>query len=169
MIHDGVVDYDQARGECDAEEGQGVDAEAEDLNEGKGADERDGNGDRWNDRGPPVLQKEEDDDDYDYDGFADRANDLIDRLADNKRCVDGNDALKPGWVRLFELGEDCSTPFVDVEGVGVRKLQDTDADGIATFEGAAGELQAGVVGFSTNFGTANVLDQNDSAAIQSVS
>ena len=75
---DDSVVYDEACSKGDAEEGERVDAEAEDLDEGEGADERDRDGDGGDDGGAPVLQEEEDDDDDDDDGFADGADDLFD-------------------------------------------------------------------------------------------
>ena len=59
---DGVVDH-QAGGQRDAEQGQRVDREAEQLDEGEGADQRHRDGDRRDERAAPVLQEEEDDQD----------------------------------------------------------------------------------------------------------
>ena len=74
----------------------------------------------------------------------------------------------PGRVGLFELGEDRAATFVDVEGIGVGELLDADADGIAACEAVTGEFEAGVVVFSTDFGAADVLEQDDSAAVGAV-
>ena len=133
---DGVVD-DESGGEGDAEEGERVDGEAEDLDEGEGADERDGNGDGGDDGGAPVLQEEEDDDDDDDDGLADGRDDLVDGVADDGGGVDGDDVLHARGEGLFEFVEDGAATLVDVEGVGVGELLNTDADGVSAgeFEG----------------------------------
>jgi hypothetical protein len=89
---DGIV-YHEAGSERNAEESKGVDAEAEYFDEGEGADERDRDGDRWNDSGTPILQEEEDDDDDDDDGLADGYNDLMYRVANDCGGIYGDDAL----------------------------------------------------------------------------
>ena len=118
---DGVVD-DESGGESDAEECEGVDAESEDLDEGKGADERDRDGDGGNDGGSPVLQEEEDDDDDDDDGFTDGADDLMDGFANDQGRIDGDDPAEAGGIGLFQLGQNGAAALVDVESVGVREL-----------------------------------------------
>ena len=160
---DGVVD-DEAGGERDAEERKRVDAEAEDLDEGKGADERDRDRDGGNDGGAPVLQEEEDDDDDDDDRFTDRRDDLVDRFADDQGGVDGDDALKPGRIGFLQLSQNGAAALVDVESIGVGELLNANTDGIAAFEAATGKLQAGVVVFRADLGAANVFDEDDSAA-----
>ena len=69
--HDGVID-DEAGGQRDTEQGEGVDAEVERLDEGEGADQRDGDGDGGDDGSAPVEQEQEDDHDDDADGFEQR-------------------------------------------------------------------------------------------------
>src|ERR1035437_831063 len=69
--HDGVVD-DQPRSQRDAKERQRVDGEAEELDEGKGSDQRNWNGDGGDDGGAPVKQEEEDDGNDDEDGKNER-------------------------------------------------------------------------------------------------
>ena len=127
---DGVVD-DQAGGERDAEERQRVDGEAEDLDEGKGADERDRDGDGGNDGGAPVLQEEEDDDDDDDDRFADRGDDFVDGSPMTVVVSTAMMPFMPGGIGLLQLGEDGAAALVDVERVGVGELLHADADGFA--------------------------------------
>src|SRR5208282_198398 len=66
---DGVVDH-EAGGERDAEQGQRVDGEAEQLDEGEGPDERDRDGDGGDDGGAPVFEENEDDEDNEEDRLA---------------------------------------------------------------------------------------------------
>src|ERR1700678_1392426 len=164
---DGVVYYETS-GKGDAEESERVDAEAEDLDEGEGADERNRDGASGDDGSAPVLQEEEDDDNDDDDGFADGRGDFVDGLADDESGVNGDDAFEAGGVGLFELGEHGAATFVDVECVGVGELLDTDADGITALEACALEFQAGVVVFCADFSAADVLQQNDSASCGAV-
>jgi len=65
-----------------------LNAEAEDLDEGEGADERDRDSDRGMMVARQSCQEEEDDEDDDDDCFADGSNDFIDRFADDQ-----------GWCR----------------------------------------------------------------------
>ncbi len=109
---DGVVD-DETGGESDAEEREGVDAEAEDLDEGEGTDERNGDGDGGNDGGAPILQEEEDDEDDDDDGLANGGNDFVDRFADDQGGIDGNDVPEARGIGFFELGQNGAAALVD--------------------------------------------------------
>jgi hypothetical protein len=92
----------------------------------------------------PVLQEEEDDDDDDDDRFADGCDDFVDRLADDEGGIDGDDALHAGREVFLEFGEHGTALFVDVEGVRVGELLDTDTDGVA-----ARVFELSAVGFST--------------------
>ena len=60
LDHDDGVVHDEAGGERDAEQGQRVDGEAEELHEGEGADQGDGDRDGRDERAAPVLQEDED-------------------------------------------------------------------------------------------------------------
>ena len=156
--HDGVVN-DEAGCERDAEEREGVDGKAEDLDEGEGADQRDGNGDGGDKGGAPVLQEEEDDHDHDDDGFHQRGDDLLDRLADDSRGVDGDGVLQAWREGLLELLENSAAAFINVKCVGVRELLDAYADGIA-----ARELELGVVVFGADLRVADIAKEHNAAA-----
>ena len=124
--HDGVVDH-QAGGQRDAEEGERVDGEAEELDEGEGADERDRNGDGGNDGGAPVEQEEEDDGDDDDDGLAEGDQHFADRVADDGGGVEGDGVFQARRKALGELGERGLGSAIHVERVGVGELLDADA------------------------------------------
>ena len=91
--HDGVVDH-QSGSERDAEQGERVDREAEDLDKSKGADKRDRDRDRRDDRCAPILQEQEDHDDHDDDGFAQRLHDFTNGVADHGGGVEGDYILQ---------------------------------------------------------------------------
>ena len=61
--HDDRVVNHQSDGECDAEQGECVDGEAEQLHKNESADQRNRSGDEVNHRRPPVAEKDEDDHD----------------------------------------------------------------------------------------------------------
>ena len=155
---DGVVD-DQSCGERDAEEGQRVDGEAEDLDEGKGADERDRDRNGGDDRGAPVLQEEEDDDDDDDDGFADGG------------TTSWMDSPMTGVVST------AMTPFMPGERIfrALRGRRGTSCRRRGRWRWRAAErrrrphrppenLRLRAVVFGADLGAAHVFEQDDSAA-----
>ncbi len=91
--HDRIVD-DDAGGEHDAEQRQGVDREVEQLDERKRSDQRHRNGDRRDDRAAPVLEEQEHHDDHEADGFAEGFQHLDDRFADDADVVEGQAPLE---------------------------------------------------------------------------
>src|SRR5258708_1295970 len=86
---DGVVDH-QACSESNAEQGQRVDGEAEQLDEREGADERDRNRDRGDDGGAPVLEENEDYQNDKEDGRAEGRDYVADGFADRVSDIEGN-------------------------------------------------------------------------------
>ena len=127
---DGVVDH-QAGGQRDAEEGERIDGEAEDLDERKGADQRDRDGDGGDDGGAPVLQEQEDDDDDDDDGFAQRADDFADGIADDRGGVEGDRHTSCPGGKDFDSSARAALRFsIDLERIGVGELLHADTDGV---------------------------------------
>jgi hypothetical protein len=92
--HDGVIHH-QSGGQRDAEQRERIDGEAEDLDEGKGADQRYRNGDGGNDGGAPIEQEQEDDPDDDKDGLDQGHQHFADRIADHRGGVEGNGVFQP--------------------------------------------------------------------------
>ena len=90
ILHDddGIVD-DNAHRQHKAEQRQVVQGNAEHIEEGKSAEQRDRNRDHGNDRGAPALQEQEHDADHQQNRDEDRLDYLVDRFADeNGRIVD---------------------------------------------------------------------------------
>ena len=86
---DGVV-HDDADGQHQAEQRQVVQAEADGRHDGEGADDGDRHGDQRDQRRPPVLQEHQHDDGDQDDRVDERLEDLVDRLADERRRVVGD-------------------------------------------------------------------------------
>src|SRR5258708_22993383 len=91
---DGVVDH-QACSESNAEQGQRVDGEAEQLDEREGADERDRNRDRGDDGVAPVLEENEDYQNDKEDGAAEGRDYVEARFADRIMDLDSDLMLHP--------------------------------------------------------------------------
>ncbi len=86
--HDRIVDHD-ADGEHQTEERQRIQAEAEEMHDRKGADQRHRHGDQRNDRGAPGLQEHDDDQDDEQDGLEQRVHHRVNGAAhEHGRVVD---------------------------------------------------------------------------------
>ena len=75
--HDGVIDHD-ADGQHEREEGQDVDAVAEKIEKGEGAENRNGNRSCGDDRGTGIVQKEKDEHDDQQAGDSQGDHHLVD-------------------------------------------------------------------------------------------
>ena len=98
-------DYDRiihhkSRRQSNSEERQGIDRKIEDLDESKSANERYRNGDRRNNRGTPVQQKQEDHNDDDEDRFFQRRYHFSHRVTDDGRRIEGDHVLNSWRKRL---------------------------------------------------------------------
>ena len=159
--HDGVVDH-QSGGQRNAEQGERVDGEAEDLDKGEGADQRDRNGDGRDDRRSPVLQEQEDHDDHDENRFDDRRSDFLDGVGDHGRGVDSDHALHARRELFLQVREHGQALALHVQRVGVGELLNAETDGLATLV-AKVELEVGVVVFGPHFRMAYVAQQHQTA------
>ena len=88
---DGVVD-DQADGQDHGEQGQRIDGEIEDFERSKSTDDRNGNGQDRDERRPPFLQKDEDDEDDQEQRFDEGIFDFIDGCVD-EICIVHDDGI----------------------------------------------------------------------------
>ena len=155
---DGVVHH-QAGGQRDAEERQGVDGEAEELDEAEGADQRDRDGDRGDQRAAPVLQEEEDDED-----------DEDDRLRPGSGALPGSTRRRRSWCRrrgwYFSPGgkrfdrrsSSARTALSTSSALALRELHDAEAHGLV-----AVEAQVGAVVLRAQLGAAHVLQTHERA------
>ena len=117
--HDRVID-DQSRRQRNAEEGERIDGEAEDLDECKSADQRHRNGYGRNDCSAPIQQEEEDYDDDDKDRFFQRRHHFPHRVAHHRRRVESDDVLDAGRKRLRQFRQFSPRGLVDLQRVGIR-------------------------------------------------
>src|SRR5215216_468307 len=83
---DRVIDHDADR-QHQTKHRQRVYRETEQREENEGAQERNGNGEQWNDGRPNILQEDKDDDYHQYQRLDKRVQDRLDRGLDCGRCV----------------------------------------------------------------------------------
>ena len=140
--HDRIVDDDAGR-ERDAEESQGIDREAEQIDEGEGADERHRDRDGRDDRRAPVLQEEEHHEHDERNRLEQRLEHLADRVGDDRRVVEGDLVLEARREALREARELRAHTVVDVEGVGRRQLRHAHADRVASVEPETARVRLG--------------------------
>ena len=129
--HDGIVN-DQTGRQGQPEEGQGVDGEVEELDEGEGADQRDRDGEGRYQGAGEALQEDEDHQHDEQDREEQRDHHFPHGLPDHRGGVEGDlvaDALRERFRQLVHLGEDR---LVDLQRVRRRELRDAEADGLAT-------------------------------------
>ena len=93
--HDGVVHH-QAHGEHDRKQREQVDGEARHLHQENRSDQRNRDGDHWNEDGPERPQEQKDDDDDDQQGLAQGVQHLVDRVLNIGRRIVGDANLHPG-------------------------------------------------------------------------
>ena len=84
---DGVVD-DEAGGDGERHEGEIVQRVAEQVHHAEGAEQRERNGDRRDERRAAFAKEDEDDEDHEQDGDDERARDVVDRGADGAGAVE---------------------------------------------------------------------------------
>ena len=136
---------------------QRIDGEAEDLDEGKGADQRDRNGDGRNDRGAPVQQEQEDYDDDDQNGFFQRGHHFADRVADHGRRIEGDDVLdsRRKGLRQFRQLRPCAA-LSTWSALAFDSCCTPTADGFVP-----AVEKVGVVALGANFSPPNILQLHD--------
>ena len=154
---DHVVD-DQPRRQSDAEERQRVDGEAKQLDESKGADERNWSGDEVNDRRPPVAEENEDHQDDQQDRRTNRNNYVADGFADGIGGVEGDFILHAGRKTFGEAIEFGDATLMNIKRVGGGELGDGDADCFA-----AVVIEVGAVVFGAEFGVAYIFELDERA------
>ena len=139
---DRVVD-DDADGQHDAEQGQRVDREAEQLDEGEGADQRHRDGQRRDDRAAPVLQEQEHHQHDQQQRLAQGLQHLGDRFADHRHLVERQPPLEPGREVLLDPRHRRHHTVVDVERIGRRQQLDPHPRGLEAEETQVGGVVLG--------------------------
>ncbi len=126
--HDGVVDH-EAGGDGEGHQREVVEAVAEHIHRGEGADERERHGHAGNDGGVQIAQEEEDDQHHQTDGEHQLELDIVHRGLDAGGHVgEGADANRRGEIR-FQLGKNLLDAANDGDGVGAGLALDVEDDG----------------------------------------
>ena len=128
--HDRVVD-DQTGGQSQAEQSQGVDRKPEQIDEGEGAEQGDGQSERRDQDAAPAVQKREDHQDHQRDRLGEGYRHLVDRCAYRERRVGSRLELEPGWELFAQAIHLGHHRVAHVEGVGRRQLENAEADCIS--------------------------------------
>ena len=158
--YDNGVIHDDADGEDDGEEREQIDAETHHRHGGEGADDRDRHRGRRDKRGPPILEKDHDDEEHEEARFAERLINFVNRIADEGRGIERD--------RVFEVfGKIFGQPFHrgvhgggGVERVCFRKQEDGDAAG-----GFAVVIEELAVGLRAQFDARDVAQSRDLAVV----
>ena len=132
---DGVID-DEADGEHEAHQADGVDVHPEEGEEEEGADDADGDGGEGDEGGAPALQEDEDDEHDEHEGFDEGAQDFFNAEAHAQGGVEGLGELQAGGQAVG--GEGFLDGADGVEGVAAEALVDGD-DGAGALVVVGGE------------------------------
>ena len=157
--HDGVIDND-ANGQHESEQGQGIEAETDHGHRRERADDGHRHGDERYDGWPPALQEYEHNQRHENHRIAERLEHLVHRLADEWRGVvaDFVDAVfRKITSQLLHLGLDQVGGF---QRVGIRQLKDGQAH-----RGLAVETVVDVLATGAQFDAANVPNAHDLSAL----
>ena len=122
---DGIVN-DQADGQHQAEERQGVDGESEKGKEGKGADEGNRNGEGRNEGRPPSLKEDEDDDNDQRQRYQECFYDLTDAFGDGLCRIETDGIIEIGRKSLLGLFHDSPDAVGRFDGIRAGQLVDAD-------------------------------------------
>ena len=119
--HDGVI-HDQPDGKHQPEQGEGIDGETKQREEGKGADQRDRHGQQRDERGAPALQEDEHHDDDQHHRFEQCVLDFLHPLGHRQRRVQRDDVVQVGREAQFQSGHEFLRPVGGIHGIGTRQL-----------------------------------------------
>ena len=147
VVHDGLDDddrvvHDDADGEHEAEERQGVQREAEAEHHCKCADQGHRHRDQRDDRRAPRLQEDHHDDDDQEDGFEQGVGDGVYRLADEDGRVVDDAIVHAGRKVLLQALHRGVDVVRGLERVGAGTLEYADRDRRLVVEEAAQRVAA---------------------------
>jgi hypothetical protein len=122
---DGVIDHD-ADGQHQSKERKRVDRKSKDMHDGERAHDGDWHGEQWDDRGPPGLEKNDDDKNHHAERFEQGVDDRIDRSPhENGGVVDNRvvDAFREVLFEFRHLGPDL---VGDIDCIRAGRLENRD-------------------------------------------
>ena len=152
---DRIVDHKSDR-QHQPKQRERVNRESEDRHEREGSDDRHRDRDHRDQRCPPVLQEDEDDDEHKYRRFDERLDEFVERCRNKERGVVGDLVRDSRRQRRPEFLELLANPLRDIEGVGIGQLVDRDQRGAL-----AVEVRSARVKIRADLGVADILDAND--------
>ena len=158
VVHDGLDDddrvvHDDADGEHEAEHRERVDREAQQREEDERANDRDRHRQQRDDRGPHVLEKDEDDERDEDQRLDERLHDLVDRGLDRRRGVVDDLVVQAGWKQILGRGHGLVDRLGRLELVRAGEQVDRHRAG-----GLAVQPAERVVILAAQLGTPHVAD-----------
>ena len=123
-----VVDH-EARGDGEGHQREVVQAEAQRVHDGEGADDRDGHGHARDEGGGGAAQEQEDDEHHEDHGEHELELDVVDRGANGGGAVRQHRDLHGGGQRALELRQELLHAIDHLDEVGPRLSLDIDDDG----------------------------------------
>ena len=124
--HNGIV-HDQADGQHQPHQADGIDGKAEQWKGDEGAHDRHRNGKGRNQRAAPALEENENHQHHQAQGNHQRADDVFNPGADGQRGVQGNEVIHAGrHIRIFQQGFDI---VHQLDGISSGRLVNADGSG----------------------------------------
>ena len=126
--HNGVVDHNADR-QHQPKQSERVDGKSKDVHHREGANDRDRNRDQWNNRRPPRLQEQNNDQNDQSDGLQQRMDHRFDRCANKLgRVVDDAVVHAIGHI-LFQFSHGLANVVRDLNSVRARSLKNRNRYG----------------------------------------
>ena len=138
--HDGIIDHD-SDGQHDGKKCEGINGKSHERHPGKGSYDGHRNGRCRHERGPPILQKNHDDQQHEQACLEERLVNLLHGFSDELGIVERHGVFESGWKCFREVLEFCPHLLCRIERVAAGKLIDGDTACRAAVE--LGELAIG--------------------------
>ena len=156
--HDRVI-HDDADREHDAEEGDVIERKPEGRHGGKRSNQGDRHRDQRDDRRPPGLQEEQDDQDHKRDGLEESVHDRVDGFLDEAGRVVVNPVVHAVRETGFQFLHEFPDAFCGLKRFASGLLVDRESDGRPPVQRAVD-----VVGLCAEFRAADIPEADDLAA-----
>ena len=134
LNHDNCVVNDEADGKHERKERERIDRETEQRKYRECTDQRNRHCNHRNKRGPPILQKDEDDQDDQHNRNQERLYYLSNALSHRTRCVERDRVIEIIGKTSLELGHGSLHAVGHRQSIRARSLKHSDDAGRLTFE-----------------------------------
>ena len=114
--HDRIV-HDQANGQHEAKKRECVDGKTQQREDREGPDERNGHGQHRNQRRPPPLKKDKDNQHDQRERRGERLDDFVDAFRDGMGGIQGEDIVEVRRKALLQLLHAPFDALLGLEGV----------------------------------------------------